>query len=84
MKVVFAEIAKIELDDAYAYYELEMSRLGVRFKEEVRKAAIRIAEFPTAWSIERGEIRKCLLHSSGLSVHAVLTGAHRGAPLQVN
>ncbi len=56
MKVVFAEIARIELDDACSYYELEMPGLGVRFKEEVRKAAIRIAEFPTAWSIERGEI----------------------------
>ena len=63
MKVVFAEIAKIELDDACSYYELEMPGLGIRFKEEVRKAAIRIAEFPTAWSVERGEIRKCLLHA---------------------
>ena len=41
---------------------LQMSGLGLKFKEEVGKAVRRIAEFPTAWSIECGEIRKGLLH----------------------
>jgi hypothetical protein len=40
----------------------EYSGLGRRFKEEVRKAALRMAENPKAWSIEQGEVRKCLLH----------------------
>lgn len=62
MKVIFSEIAKIELDDACCYYDLEMLGLGAKFKEEVRKTVMRIAEFPTAWSVERGEIRKSLLH----------------------
>jgi hypothetical protein len=62
MKVVFSEAANFELIDACCFYELELPGLGVRFKEEVGKAAGRISEFPTAWSIERGEIRKCLLH----------------------
>ena len=62
MRVIFTRIARQELEDAIRYYELEYSGLGRRFKEEVRKAVIRIAEYPKAWSIERGEVRKCLMH----------------------
>ncbi len=62
MRVVFSKFAKQELDDASHYYEIELLGLGKRFREEVRKAAIRIAEYPEAWSVERGEVRKCLLH----------------------
>ena len=45
-----------------SYYEAEQLELGQRFKNEVRKAVERISEYPKAWSIERREIRKCLLH----------------------
>jgi plasmid stabilization system protein ParE len=62
MKIIFSELAMLELDDACRFYDLQVPGLGSRFKEEVGKAARRIAEFPTAWSIERGEIRKGLLH----------------------
>ena len=62
MRVIFTRIARQELDAAVRYYELEYSGLGHRFREEVKKAALRIAEYPQAWSTERGEIRKCLLH----------------------
>jgi plasmid stabilization system protein ParE len=62
MRVVFSKIAKQELDDATHYYEIELLGLGKRFRKEARKAAIRIAEYPEAWSVERGEVRKCLLH----------------------
>ena len=62
MRVIFTRIARQELEDAIRYYELEYSGLGIRFKEEVRKAALRIAAHPQAWSRERGDVRKCLLH----------------------
>lgn len=62
MKVIFSKLAKQELDDATRFYEKEFEGLGKRFREEVTKAAIRISEYPEAWSVERGEIRKCLLH----------------------
>ena len=62
MRVIFTRIATQELEDAVRFYELEYSGLGRRFKGEVRKAALRIAEYPKAWSIERGDVRKCLLH----------------------
>jgi len=48
MKVVFSEIAKKELEDAVVFYELEFSGLGRRFKEELKKAARRIADYPQA------------------------------------
>lgn len=62
MRVIFTRFAKLELDDAICFYELEYSGLGKKFKDEVKKAAFRIAENPQAWPVERGEIRKCLLH----------------------
>ncbi|MBI3814204.1 MAG: type II toxin-antitoxin system RelE/ParE family toxin [Nitrospinae bacterium] len=62
MKVIFSKLAKLELEDATAFYELEYSGLGRRFREEVRKAVKRIIEYPEGWSIDRGNIRKCLLH----------------------
>jgi len=63
MKVIFSKYAKQEMDDAVRYYELAHEGLGRRFRQEVKKAAIRISEYPRAWSVERGEVRKCLLHT---------------------
>jgi len=62
MKVIFSKYARLELEDAVRFYELEYKGLGRRFKEEVRSAATMISEYPKAWSVERGDIRKCLLH----------------------
>ncbi|MBI4596382.1 MAG: type II toxin-antitoxin system RelE/ParE family toxin [Candidatus Tectomicrobia bacterium] len=62
MRVIFTMLAQQELEDAVRYYKLQYSELGRSFKEEARKAALRIAEYPKAWSIERGDVRKCVLH----------------------
>lgn len=62
MKVIFSEYAKLELEDALAFYELEHSGLGINFTKEVRKSIKRITRFPQAASIEIGEIRKSFLH----------------------
>lgn len=62
MRVVFSEIAKREIDDAKQFYEIEFEGLGLQFMEEVKKSARRISKYPKAWSVEKGEIRKCLLH----------------------
>ena len=42
MKIVFSRYAKMELDDAACFYELEFEGLGRKFQEEVKNAAIRI------------------------------------------
>ena len=62
MKVFFSEFAKLELEDALAYYELEHTGIGAYFKEEIKKNIVRIKKFPKAATIEKGEIRKSLLH----------------------
>ncbi len=62
MRVIFSKYAKLELEDATHFYELEFKGLGQRFKKEIKKTAIRISEYPKAWSVERGEVRRCILH----------------------
>ena len=62
MRIIFSVLSKQELEDAVHYYELEYIGLGQRFKKEVKSALIRISKYPRAWSIERDEVRKCLLH----------------------
>ncbi len=42
MKIIFSEYAKLELEDATYFYELEFEGLGQRFKEEVEKALNRL------------------------------------------
>lgn len=67
-RVVFSKYAKLEMEDAVRFYDLQYAGLGKRFEVEVKKAALRIAEYPTAWSCESGEARKCLLHKSPYSL----------------
>lgn len=61
MKVIFSKYARQEIDDATQYYEIEYQELGKRLRDEVRKAAKRISEYPGAWSVERVEVRTILL-----------------------
>ena len=62
MRVVLSKLAKFEFEEAYNCYELELDGLGERFRREVKVAIRRILEYPVAWSIERGEIRRYLLY----------------------
>jgi plasmid stabilization system protein ParE len=62
MKVIFTDFAKFELSETIAFYELEYSGLGKRFKKEVHKSLLRIQQFPLAWPVERNEVRKYIMH----------------------
>ena len=62
MKILFSKFAKNELDDAVSFYETELAGLGILFKKEIRSSILRIKEHPKAWSIEKGDVRKALLH----------------------
>ena len=62
MNIEFLPIAKLELDDAIEYYELQLEGLGKRYKEEVRSSLKRISIFPIAWTLIRPNIRKCVMH----------------------
>ncbi len=63
MKVEILEVAQTELEDAVWFYELEQAGLGRRFKKEVHRTLLRIRQSPQTWPIERGEIRKCFVHT---------------------
>lgn len=51
MKIVFSKYAKLELEDAILFYEMKYKGLGRQFKAEVKRAVLRISEYPKAWSI---------------------------------
>jgi plasmid stabilization system protein ParE len=63
MNVLFSRLAQQELEDAIDFYEMQLQGLGTRFRAEVKKAALRIKDYPEAWSLEKDGIRKCLLHT---------------------
>jgi len=62
MKIVFSKFAQKEMEDAALFYELEFKGFGKEFRNEVKKAALRLVRYPRAWSIIKGDIRKSLLH----------------------
>jgi len=62
MNVLFNELALIEFRDAVDFYDLEQTGLGKQFEEEIKRSLRRIIRYPAAWSIEKGEIRRYLMH----------------------
>jgi len=62
MRVVFTRLAVLELKEAATHYEIEFPGLGKRFRKEVRRAADRIAAYPTAWAVSSPGLRNCILH----------------------
>lgn len=63
MNIELTAIARQELDDAVSWYEHELPELGQRFFSEVKQALVRISSYPEAFTVERNDIRKCLLHT---------------------
>ncbi len=55
------EQAELELDDAFDYYEYQLSGLGKKFLEDFNKCVRRILNHPYAWSPIKENVRKCLL-----------------------
>lgn len=53
MKVLLTQLTLQELEDAIRCYEMEYHRLGKKFKEEAKKAAFQILEYPKAWPEEK-------------------------------
>lgn len=61
MKINFLEVAQLELDEAVAYYNYELSGLGDVFLADALKALDRIAAVPEAWYSFSARTRRCLL-----------------------
>ena len=61
MLVRFDALAKLEFDDARAWYRAIRPELGHSFAREVRTATQRIAHMPLMYRLEIGDIRRCVL-----------------------
>lgn len=61
MRVRFEELAKLEFDDARAWYRAISPVLDRSFSRELRAATQRIAHMPLMYPIESGDIRRCVL-----------------------
>jgi len=61
MEIEFVEPASIELDDAIQYYNLQASKLGDKFLDEVISATKLIARFPNTWKRNTTHTRCALL-----------------------
>ena len=62
MTVRFLEIAEIELDQAFHWYESQAPGLGGAFLIEVLSAAERISLYPEAWHSLGAGLRRCRLN----------------------
>ncbi len=60
-KFVFHPEAKIELENSIDYYEECKKDLGFEFANEVYLAINRAMQYPNAWQILDGNIRRCLV-----------------------
>ncbi len=61
MRVLLLEPAVKELRDARRYYDCQQAGLGNRMARDVSAASARIRQWPHAFPIQDGEVRKCLL-----------------------
>ena len=59
MKTRFLLPARRELNEAVRYYNLQRGDLGESFRDEAWEAVRRIREFPLAWHLLGGAIRRC-------------------------
>ena len=62
MEIRLLTPAQIELDDAYTYYEQQVSGLGTLFLDQTLDAFKRIKLNPEAWSPFSDRTRRCLVH----------------------
>lgn len=58
MNVRFVEEAQRELFDAISYYEEAHAGLGRRFKDQVHRSVVRIADHPELYRLRPGEYRR--------------------------
>lgn len=61
MQVRFAELAKLEFDEARTWYRDIHPELGRAFTAEVRTATQRMAHMPLMYPLEIGDIWRCVL-----------------------
>lgn len=61
MRILVSPEARDEYQAAIRYYDQQVPSLGTRLTEEIRAALRRMSDWPLAFPVERGEIRRVLL-----------------------
>lgn len=59
MKIEFLAVAEQELEEAVDHYNQQKAGLGDDFAKEVKRALVRILQFPHAWSPLSKRSRRC-------------------------
>ena len=67
--VFFRPLARLELDEAVAWYEGRKPGLGLELKEAVDQILTRIVETPARFRPVRGEVRRALLRRFPYAIH---------------
>ncbi len=62
MKIRILNVARLELDDAIAYYNNERPGLGYEFSSEFKNTILRVVDFPEAWPRISSRLRRCLFN----------------------
>lgn len=68
MNIEFLDIAEIELDDAFRYYEDIYQGLGKRFVLEIESTINRVKQTPMAWQKSSEYTHRCLLNRFPYSI----------------
>lgn len=74
MQIRLAEAARNELDDACAWFERQQPGLGMRFRNDVRKAALQIARTPLLFPVELNDVRRYVMNTFSYTLRYVLRG----------
>jgi hypothetical protein len=61
MEFNFLDIAQLELDDSFEYYEFQQKDLGYRFLQEIKNSISRISFYPLGWQRITQNTRRCLV-----------------------
>lgn len=72
MQIRYSAAAKNELNDACDWFERQQPGLGVRLRDEVRKATLQIARTPLLFPIEMGEVRRYIMNPFSYTLRYVL------------
>ena len=69
LPIVFRRVARIEMEEAIAWYEYQGAGLGLQFATEIDTYLQRIADSPKQFSKTRGEIRRAVLTRFPYTIH---------------
>ena len=71
LPIIFRPIARLEMDEAMAWYQKQKAGLEAEFKDAVNQTLERIAAAPLSFGPVRGEIRRALLRRFPYAIHFV-------------